>query len=97
MANPNIDKNGEQVAVGDYVRFVLCTSSSSAIGDIIKIGKVVRLYNSYTSEISYCKICGHGGPAGRLLHYERRVSFTEKLTEPEKTAFIISHGEIYYA
>ena len=95
MPNPSLDKNGELVSVGDYVRFVLCTTSS-AVGDVIKIGKVVRIYESHTSRITYCKICGHGGFADKLLHYERRTSFTEKLTETEKTAFIIGYGEVYY-
>lgn len=94
MSNPNFDKNGELISVGDYVRFVLCTTS--AVGDVIKIGKVVRMCYPNTSQIRYCKICGHGSTAGEWSLYERRTSFTEKLTEPEKTAFIIVHGEICY-
>lgn len=88
MSNPNFDKNGEAISVGDYVRFVSGTASA--------VGKVVRIYKPHTSQITYCRICGHDANMGLWIHYERRVSSIEKLSEPEKTVFIIGHGEVYY-
>ena len=88
MTNSNFDKNGEAISVGDYVRFEFCSTSA--------VGKVVQLYKPRTSQIVYCKICGYGGNVGMRIYFKRRVSFIEKLSEPEKTAFIIDHGEVHY-